>query len=234
MAILGSGGDKTARDRQAAESAGKFAGGSVEKGFSISTGGYSGVMKAATEAAAEKARQMGVNPKDRVFAYPMKDAKVFAELEVKDDDAEKIRSDSVTKRLTGLVGESSAFVVFGGGFGSLTEVLTALEEERIKKKITPEKPSRPVILIDPSLKHTDTLSQLARAEKKLRDPAITESLYILSHNPEAEKIAQEILEQHYQASVGNKPAEGELQKYSAYNLKNFLRNQENFQEGSGI
>ena len=140
------------------------------------------------------------------------------------------------QRLTHLIDESDAYIVLGGGLGTVVELLTTLENERIARKISEgKKPHRPVILLDQSLSHADLLAELSKDEKKLKEPEVLDNVYILGVAPEAVEITQSIVEGYYQKSLGKTSEIEEGQEsFSRYNLGEFLKRREQFKEGEGI
>ncbi|MFA6215000.1 MAG: LOG family protein [Patescibacteria group bacterium] len=232
VAIFGTGGETTKEDKIAIENASQVATRLVENGFSLGTGGYGGVMKAASEAGVEKAEALGLKPEAMVKAFTF-EAEKLRPREVK--KAGVIRSETLPQRLGHLVDESSAYVVLGGGQGTVVELFTALESERIGQRIgEEEKPVRPVIILDPTLKHTDLLTLQARKEKKLNDPKILDNVYVLGNEPQGAELTEKIVESYYWQSLGVPVDEETQEQLRRYNLGEFMRNQEEFEDGGGI
>lgn len=232
IAIFGTGGEITEDDQIAMGNAGKVAEQLVENGFSVATGGYGGVMKAASEAGTKKAEALGLRPEERVYAFPFESDKLITR-EVK--KANIARAETLPQRLTHLIDESKAYVVFGGGQGTVVELFVVLENENITRRINNEKePPRPVIILDPSLKHADLLTSQVKKEKKLNDPELLNNVYVLGNEPQGAQLTQQIIEGYYQQSLGM-PVDGEIQEqFRRYNLGEFVRNREEFREGGGI
>jgi len=232
VAIFGTGSGTTEKDQVAMENASQIASQLVENGFSLATGGYGGTMEAASKAGIEKAEELGLKPEDMVKAFPF-EAEKLKPMEVK--KAGVVRSKNLPERLTHLVDESSAYVVLGGGQGTVIELFTALGNENIRRTVSEEKrPNRPVIIVDPSLEHTDLLTSRVKKEKKLQDPEVLNNVYVLGNHPQAGELTKKIVEASYQQNLGA-PIDEEMQKeLQRYSLGEFIKNQEEFREGSGI
>lgn len=231
IAIFGTAG-QTEKDLPALEKAKALGGRFIEQGFSIGTGGYRGIMKAASEGAAEKAAALGLKPQDRITAYTMIEAERFKDFEVK--QGQKIRSGNLPERLGHLINDSEGYVVLNGGQGTVVELFTTLESERIAKTFNEEKLLKPIVIIDESGKMTDALSTAAQKEKKLQSAVTAANVFILNNEPGAIALAGEIMEAYYQRNLGGKTDEEINEEFGKYNLGEFLNNQENFSQGGGI
>ncbi len=141
VAIFGTGGQEE-KDLAAIEKARQLASGFVSKGFSINTGGYGGVMKAASEAGKEAADLMGVSEKDYVNAYVLEGSSKLSARETA--SANKVREKSYAKRLAGLIDQSKAYIVLSGGQGTVIELFAALESERINRLVKEDDLPKPV------------------------------------------------------------------------------------------
>jgi predicted Rossmann-fold nucleotide-binding protein len=233
ITIFGTGSEKTVNDKAAIKTASNIAPKIVEQGFSLATGGYGGVMKAASESGAVKAKELGFNPNERILAFPLKEDENLKGQEV--TEADIVRSETLPKRLVHLIDESSGgYIIIGGGYGTTVEMLTVLETRRINAKLNPEITARPIVIIDESLKHTDLLTRLARKEKKLQGSETLDQTYILGNEPQAVDVASQIMEAYYQKSIGLEIPDELNDELSRYNLGKFLKNQEEFNEGGGI
>lgn len=219
VSIFGIGSESTARDTVTIENAKTVSENVVEKGFSIATGGYdTGVMKAANDAGVAKAKALGVAiPENRVKAFPLSEDIQVPVGVVQDADIQ--RAESLSERLQFLIDYSHAFVVLGGRFGSVVELLTTLESERIRQ-FSREKPAdRPVIVIDPSFEHLHTLVSLADKDQKLQNAKPLEHTYFIAGFEGWQEKAARILEGYYQRSLGKKLDMQEEQYLSENNFK---------------
>lgn len=200
VAIFGTGGDKSASDKQAVEQAKTLAQKIIEDGFSLATGGHdTGIMKAATETAAEKAKELGRRPTEAIKGFPL--TKTYGNLpEVR--EAGITRSASLTTRLRHLIDGSSAFVVLGGKIGTVVELLTALHSENVRRLAKQKPARRPLLIIDPSLEHLDTLNLLVGRDEKLKKREVLEDIYYLAGQTGWEEKANHILELYYRQSLG--------------------------------
>jgi predicted Rossmann-fold nucleotide-binding protein len=233
VAIFGTGRESSDQDEEAMRNAGLVAGLAVEQGFSIATGGYNqGAMRSASEAAVKKAKELGIEDTGEVVkAYPLAE-KLKGETVL---DAEIVRSDTLVERLEHLIDESSAFVIVGGKTGTVLELISALHSEHIQKKMREKgAAARPIIIIDPSMEHTDLLSLLAKRDKKFKSDKTLNEVYILSHTADMQGQVKEILDLYYKESRGEKMSEEERLKLDKLSLKNFLDSQEHFAAGAGI
>lgn len=200
VAIFGTGGDETKPDQQAVEHAKVLAGKIIEDGFSISTGGQdSGVMKAATEVAVAKAKERGRHPSDLVKGFPL--TKTYGKMPAV-AEAGLTFSTTLLTRLRHLIDESSAFVVLGGKTGTVVELITALHSENVQR-LSKQKPARrPLLIVDPSMEHLDTLNLLVGRDEKLRQRETLQDIYYFAGQPGWEEQANKILELYYRQSLG--------------------------------
>lgn len=229
IAIYGTGSEKTEDDQEAVAMATAVGTELVRQGKRVATGGYGRVMRASSEAAAAEAQRMGIDPKERVLAFPFREDEKLSAQEV--TEARITRSQTLPERLTHLVDESDGgYIIIGGGFGTTVELLTTLEARRIDSKLNPKKSARPVIIIDKSLKHTDLLAQLAPKERKLQDQTTMDQVYILNYEPAAAKLAAQIIEMYSSSEIDQETREA----LGQYSLGEFLRHKNEFEQGGGI
>jgi len=207
----------------------------IDQGFSISTGGYAGIMKAASDGAATKAEVLGINPKERVFAYTMTDkANKYTDLEIKEETGSKFPSDTLSQRLGRLIDESSGYVILNGGQGTVNELQNTLETERMAKTLDEKKQPRPVIIMDESIEMTDILYEAYRRQKKMKAPITAENVFVLNVNPEALDLASKIMEAYYLRNLGKKTDEELKAEFGNISLGSFIENKVKFEQGSGI
>jgi predicted Rossmann-fold nucleotide-binding protein len=233
VAIFGTGREGSEQDEEAMRNAGLVAGLAIEQGFSVATGGYNkGAMRSASEAAVKKAMELGIEDTSEVVkAFPLSE-RLKGEIV---SGAEIVRSDMLVERLEYLINKSDAFVVVGGKIGTILELISALHSEKIQKKMRDKgSAAKPIIIIDPSMEHTDLLSLLAKRDKKFRSDKTLNEVYVLSHTPDLENQAREILDLYYKEGKGEKMSEAERSRLDKINLKNFLDSQEHFAAGAGI
>lgn len=231
VGIFGTAGNKTETDQVACQKAAEVAAQLVESGFSISTGGYTGVMESASAAAAQKAQELGIDPKSRIKAFPFESEAVPVPMA---DDAEVVRSQNLPERLAHLVAESNGFIILSGSTGTLTELMVTLESDKIARLLDSDGNAKPIIIMDPSLKHTDMLSALARSDQKFKASPVLEDVYVLNQSEQANEMVDTIMDGYYQASQNPDLSEDVRKTLSQYSLKQFLSNQENVTEGAGI
>lgn len=124
------GGSKCTEDSDEYREAKKLGGLLAEAGFTICTGGYLGVMEAASRGAREKG--------GRVFGIVMNQFKSEPNRFLTD----KVASDHFYDRLQNLITRSVAFVAFRGGMGTVTEI--SLVWNKLQTKVLDR---RPLILI---------------------------------------------------------------------------------------
>lgn len=119
VTVFGSG--KCLPDSLEYESAEKIGSLLAEAGFDIATGGYKGVMEAVCKGAKDKVRRIAVT----TSVYPNKKPNDFI--------SEHIIKDTYLERLAELVNMADAFIVLGGGTGTLLELSTvwALKERNL-------------------------------------------------------------------------------------------------------
>lgn len=231
IAIFGAG-SETKENQLTIDKAKALAAKFIEQGFSINTGGYGGVMKAASESANETASSLGVFPTDRINAYLLSDSPKFSEKEV--GIANKVRAKSFPERLGNLVDNSRAYIVLNGGQGTVIELFTALESERLNRLLEDNRSPRPIIIIDESIKMADILSMAAAGEKKVGSEDLTENIFVLNLEPESVEIASRIVENYYHQSIGQEKVNLPESEFKKYNFGEYLKNRENFSEGGGI
>jgi predicted Rossmann-fold nucleotide-binding protein len=217
IAIFGTGSESTKEDQMAIENSKKIAEKAIENGFSISTGGYdSGVMKAASEAAAEKAKKLGRKTEDLIKGFIF--SKKYPEKPVV-KNAEIKRSKSLTERLKHLIDESKAFVVLGGKIGTVVELITTIQSENVQQIQKEKSLSRPIIIIDPSFEHLDTLNFLVDRDKKLQKTEALKHTYFLAGGKNWEEKANHILELYYKQSLGKELNEEDKKLLEESNFK---------------
>ncbi len=210
VAIFGTGSEGSIEDKVAMENARKIAERVVENGFGIVTGGYDGgVMKAASEGGVAAAQKIGKeNTAEFVKAFPLTE-KYLNQAAVQ--GAKITRSETLPERLEHLIDESEAFVVLGGKFGTVVELITTLHSESVRR-MPQEKPSpRPIIIVDSTLQHLDTLNFMLDRDKKLQRSSALEHTYFLTGNESSSVEAKRIVEDYYQQSLGKELGEDERQ-----------------------
>ncbi|HEV8591824.1 MAG TPA: LOG family protein [Pyrinomonadaceae bacterium] len=119
-------GPDTDEYREARDLGGKLA----EAGFTICTGGYLGVMEAASRGAREKG--------GRVFGIVMNQFKAEPNRYLTD----KVATDHFYDRLQNLITRSVGFVAFRGGMGTVTEI--SLVWNKLTTKVLEK---RPIVLV---------------------------------------------------------------------------------------
>jgi len=233
VAIFGTAREDLTQDEESVYNAGLVAGAAVEQGFSIATGGYNqGVMRSASVTAIKKAEELGIrNPSEIVKAYPLAE-------ELKGEivsGAEITRSDTLAERLVNLIDKSDAFVVVGGKAGTVLELMSALHSERVQRKMREKGGmARPIIIIDPSMEHTDLLSLLARRDKEFKSDETLNEVYVLSHTEDMPEQIKEMLDLYYKKSQGETISEEARSRLDRLSFNKFLDSQEHFTEGAGI
>ena len=88
-------------------------------GYRVVSGGYDGVMEAVSKGAAEAGGHVIGVTSDRIREMRGAEANSWV--------AERVHFETLRDRLLHLVWESDAYVVMPGGFGTMLELLTALE-----------------------------------------------------------------------------------------------------------
>ncbi|MBK8148205.1 MAG: LOG family protein [Acidobacteria bacterium] len=124
------GGSKCAEDSEEYREAKLLGGMLAEAGFTICTGGYLGVMEAASRGAREKG--------GRVFGIVMNQFKSEPNRYLTD----KVATDHFYDRLQNLITRSVGFVAFRGGMGTVTEI--SLVWNKLQTRVLEK---RPLVLI---------------------------------------------------------------------------------------
>ncbi len=124
------GGSKCKEDSQEYSDALKLGGMLAEAGFTICTGGYLGIMEAASRGAREKG--------GRVLGVVMNQFKSEPNRYLTD----KVATDHFYDRLQNLINRSVGFVAFRGGMGTVTEV--SLVWNKLQTRVIE---SRPLVLL---------------------------------------------------------------------------------------
>jgi len=124
------GGSKCKEDSQEYREAYQLGGQLAEAGFTICTGGYLGIMEAASRGAREKG--------GRVLGVVLNQFKSEPNRYLTD----KVATDHFYDRLQNLITRSVGFVAFRGGMGTVTEV--SLVWNKLQTKVIP---SRPLVLL---------------------------------------------------------------------------------------
>lgn len=124
------GGSKCAADTAEYKDARELGARLAEAGFTICTGGYLGVMEAASRGAREKG--------GRVFGIVMNQFKSEPNRYLTD----KVATDHFYDRLQNLITRSVGFVAFRGGMGTVTEV--SLVWNKLQTGVLPK---RPLVLV---------------------------------------------------------------------------------------
>ncbi|HNU08378.1 MAG TPA: LOG family protein [Pyrinomonadaceae bacterium] len=124
------GGSRCGEDSEEYKEAKKLGGMLAEAGFTICTGGYLGIMEAASRGAREKG--------GRVFGIVMNQFKSEPNRYLTD----KVASDHFYDRLQNLITRSVGFVAFRGGMGTVTEI--SLVWNKLQTRVLDP---RPLVLI---------------------------------------------------------------------------------------
>ena len=124
------GGSKCAQDTAEYEDARRLGGLLADAGFVICTGGYLGIMEAASRGARERG--------GRVFGIVMNQFKSEPNRYLTD----KVATDHFYDRLQNLITRSVGFVAFRGGMGTVTEV--SLVWNKLQTGVLPR---RPIVLV---------------------------------------------------------------------------------------
>ncbi len=124
------GGSKCGEDSEEYKEAKKLGGLLAEAGYTICTGGYLGIMEAASRGAREKG--------GRVFGIVMNQFKSEPNRYLTD----KVASDHFYDRLQNLITRSVGFVAFRGGMGTVTEI--SLVWNKLQTRVLEP---RPLVLI---------------------------------------------------------------------------------------
>lgn len=124
------GGSKCSADSTEYKDARELGGRLAEAGFTICTGGYLGVMEAASRGAREKG--------GRVFGIVMNQFKSEPNRYLTD----KVATDHFYDRLQNLITRSVGFVAFRGGMGTVTEI--SLVWNKLQTGVLPK---RPLVLV---------------------------------------------------------------------------------------
>ncbi|HNQ15913.1 MAG TPA: LOG family protein [Pyrinomonadaceae bacterium] len=124
------GGSRCGEDSEEYTEAKKLGGMLAEAGFTICTGGYLGIMEAASRGAREKG--------GRVFGIVMNQFKSEPNRYLTD----KVASDHFYDRLQNLITRSVGFVAFRGGMGTVTEI--SLVWNKLQTRVLDP---RPLVLI---------------------------------------------------------------------------------------
>ena len=124
------GGSKCAPDSGEYQDARDLGGRLAEAGFTICTGGYLGIMEAASRGAREKG--------GRVFGIVMNQFKSEPNRYLTD----KVATDHFYDRLQNLITRSVGFVAFRGGMGTVTEI--SLVWNKLQTGVLPR---RPLVLV---------------------------------------------------------------------------------------
>lgn len=227
VAIFGTGSESTKEDKLAISNAKEIAREAIEYGFSISTGGYDvGVMKAASEAAADKLYQLGENDLEKRIKGFTLETKYTESPAVK--NAEIKQAKSLIDRLEHLIDESKAFIVLGGRFGTIVELITAIHSENVQRMSKEKSPAKPIIIIDPSFEHLDMLNMLVDRDEKLHNSEVLKDMYFISDDENWQKRANDVLEIYYKQSIGTalSDEENKFIQDSSYkeNFNNWLIN----------
>ncbi|NOT46194.1 MAG: LOG family protein [Acidobacteria bacterium] len=124
------GGSKCSADSDEYKDARDLGGRLAEAGFTICTGGYLGIMEAASRGAREKG--------GRVFGIVMNQFKSEPNRYLTD----KVATDHFYDRLQNLITRSVGFVAFRGGMGTVTEI--SLVWNKLQTGVLPR---RPLVLV---------------------------------------------------------------------------------------
>jgi predicted Rossmann-fold nucleotide-binding protein len=202
VSVFGAGKEGTPADREAALQARMLGEDLVRSGFSIATGGYGGVMKAASEGALTASKEAGIDPKTAIKAVVFED-----KTKGRFPDAEQVAVKTLAERLSGLIDESKAFIVLGGGFGTIVELVVSAHSEFARRALAKEKgvmnTPRPIIILDSSFDHANLIGRFARKEKgSLGERETLDNVYVLGPNDLPEVLR--IVENYYQQSSGDR------------------------------
>ncbi len=242
VAIFGGGSESTDSDKLAMADANKLATSIIESGFSVATGGYNtGTMRVASEAAAEKLAEQGVgDTTSQIKAFPLtKNFKNKGQEVPEVENAEIVRSRSLPKRLDHLINEPSAYIVLNGNIGTTVELLTALHSEMLNAMKTGEKFKKPIIIVDESLKHVDTLAALVNKDHRLQNTSVFEDCFVVNDLEKSLEVVESILNSYYEKTQGYQnfsriAAEKGSSDQRYYKLSTFLKQRDSFESGGGI
>jgi len=214
ISIFGTGGEKTPEDQAAVQHAEQLARDVVGRGFSIATGGFDvGVMKAATRAAVEEGKKRG-----RTEAVAKGFTVEGIEL-LPAPGAEIVKSKTLIERFGHLIDESQAYVVLGGRFGTIGEMIAAIDAELVRM-MPKEKPKpRPIIIVDSTGEHLDTLLATLEKDPRMREAEVLRYTYYFAGVKGWDEYTGRIIELYYKQSLGKTLSEDERALLEKANLK---------------
>lgn len=244
VVVFGTSSAKTPQDQAGISSArqiGKMVTG--ELGMSVGTGGYDvGAMKAAADGAKDGLADRGMSDRvaDYIHSTPMTEDVLPGFPVVEGASTE--RHSTLSDRLAALLKSGDAFVAVAGGSGTVSELMTAANEEGLYAAFNrPDSlPStRPIIVADPTLRHTDSMRAIARINgekaKAIEKLGIT---YVVNDDTE---VVKGILETYYllahRDSLGadeQEQLDQRLKELEKYKLTNFLDEKKLNEDGGGI
>lgn len=240
VAFFGTGSDKSVHDTRAIEVGRRIATEIIrDGGHTVITGGYeSGIMGAVSKAANQEAQALGRHDL-------MPEGVTLGEWAGKPStEARTTARETLPERLHDLIDQSDAAVVLHGKIGTIVELVTALWSytvERLKHGNDDGYVPKPIILADSSLEHAELISFLEKnSPEKITTAA--DSMFIVNMSDrtngkqydEAADIVFSIVERYYRQSIGETLTSEDKQLLDQYSLKNYLRNQKQFEAGAGI
>lgn len=235
VAIFGTSSESTEAEKNATKDTREIAEMLIKDGFDIATGGYGGVMKAAIESGQKTMTDLKIQ--GTIKSYPI-ESDGLRKFETTGTTV--LRSTGLPERLTHLISESDAYIVLNGGLGTIVELLASIESTRIDRTVNEidnkHHTIKPILIIDPTLKHSDLLSSLVKQEKKLQNPETLDHIYFIGQANNKTETIEKVLnlyKENYETEneiLARQEAEG-LKKYT---FKNFTFNQQNFIDGAGI
>lgn len=239
VSVIGTGSKKSEHDENAIALAGGLAATVIRDGHKIVTGGYkSGIMGAVSIAAQEEARIL-----ERPDLQP-EGVTLGHQLGERSQEANITEVETLQQRLKDLIDQSNAVVVLHGKTGTVVELLNALWSyaiERLKGNGVQDFVSKPIIIADSSLEHTDLLAYLKGRDTSKFSGAMKD-VYIIGpsgfETPEGigqtTQTINQIIELYYRMSLGKELIEDEKESLRKLSLEEFLKQQEHFSDGSGI
>jgi len=243
VVTFGTGGDKAPEDKIGVASArrlGKLVTG--EMGMSGASGGFDvGAIKAYTEGLTEGLQERGKTDQSEEYIYSIPLGKDVIDLpSVQGATTESISI--LPDRKAALQKKGSAFIAVAGSAGTFDELLSTMTEEGLYARANrPEALpyDRPIIIVDPTLRHTDSIRAIARVNgEKAKAVGKLGPTYVVNDDAD---VVKSILETYYlMAHKENLSEEDQqelgqrLQDLEQYKLTAFLDENKINEEGGGI
>jgi predicted Rossmann-fold nucleotide-binding protein len=228
VAFFGTAAESSAADQRAIEDARILTRRIVDGGYRLATGGFDfGVMKAVTDEANSEIAKLNLNGGD------LKTEDIISGFPTNDDSIPVVRGATIeraanpTERLVSLVERSDCFIVFGGKFGTVAELIASMNSEKSNKGS-----KKPIIIVDSSLAQSDLLSYLALHDQKLGQSQLMDNIYIVNDADNA--VIDDIVGAHYSEKNGQEIDDASCESLSRYSARQFLRAQREFGDGGGI